>query len=195
LKILRQLEIGLNFSILSYSFGCCTRLKRVFFNSPVTAQNMGYVFYNCISLESVDFGESVTMGSSWFYNCSNLKTVFGNYTNLGASTFGYCISLEEITILEGITTIPTSCFTYCASLSRVTVPKTVTQVGATSFNYCSNASIYDFTQHETVPKLANMNAFQNNLPQAYQILVPAALVEEWKAAANWSRYADNIVGV
>ena len=38
------------------------------------------------------------------------------------------------------------------------------------------------------------NAF-NNISADCEIRVPAALADEWKAATNWSTYADHIVGV
>ena len=55
-------------------------------------------------------------------------------------------------------------------------------------------AIYDFTKHTSVPTLENVNAFQN-IPSDCVIKVPELLVEEWKAATNWSTYADKIVGV
>ena len=42
--------------------------------------------------------------------------------------------------------------------------------------------------------LANANAF-TNIPADCEIRVPASLVDSWKAATNWSTYADPIVGV
>lgn len=51
---------------------------------------------------------------------------------------------------------------------------------------------FDFTACATVPTLAYNNIF--DLPYDCQIRVPAALVNEWKAATNWSTYADHIVG-
>ena len=53
---------------------------------------------------------------------------------------------------------------------------------------------YDFTACTTVPALANTNAF-TGIPADCQIRVPASLVDTWKAATNWSTYADHIVGV
>jgi hypothetical protein len=52
----------------------------------------------------------------------------------------------------------------------------------------------DFTKHTAVPTLASANAFRG-IPADCEFRVPAALVDEWKAATNWSTYADKIVGV
>jgi hypothetical protein len=53
---------------------------------------------------------------------------------------------------------------------------------------------YDFSKHTAVPTLAATNSL-NKIPADCEIRVPAALVDEWKAATNWSTYADYIVGV
>jgi hypothetical protein len=53
---------------------------------------------------------------------------------------------------------------------------------------------YDFSQHTSVPTLPNANGF-SYIPSDCEIRVPMALVDEWKAATNWSTYADKIVGV
>jgi hypothetical protein len=53
---------------------------------------------------------------------------------------------------------------------------------------------YDFSQHESVPTLGGTYAF-SRIPSDCEIRVPMALVDEWKAASNWSNYASQIVGV
>jgi hypothetical protein len=70
----------------------------------------------------------------------------------------------------------------------------VTSIGGTAFANCNGMAFYDFTEHTSVPTLANSNAF-TGMPADCEIRVPAALFDEWKAATNWSAVADNIVGV
>ena len=53
-------------------------------------------------------------------------------------------------------------------------------------------AIYDFTNHTSVPTLENTNAF-TGIPSDCKIKVPESLLEEWKAATNWSTYANKIV--
>ena len=85
-------------------------------------------------------------------------------------------------------------FNHCCSLTSITIPNGVTSIGAQAFNNCYSVAFYDFTAYTTVPKLERTNAF-NNIPSDCQIRVPEALVDAWKAATNWSTYADHIVGV
>lgn len=68
------------------------------------------------------------------------------------------------------------------------------QISASAFANCYAARVYDFTALTTIPTLANANAF-SGIPSDCEIRVPAALVDEWKAATNWATYASKIVGV
>jgi hypothetical protein len=62
------------------------------------------------------------------------------------------------------------------------------------FYYCYSIIEYDFTNHETIPVLSNINSF-TGINKICKIKVPAALEVTWKAATNWDTYADYIVGV
>ena len=48
--------------------------------------------------------------------------------------------------------------------------------------------------HTAVPTLASTGAFEKT-SSSLVIKVPAALLDEWKAATNWATFADRIVGV
>ena len=130
------------------------------------------------------------------YQNSVQKIEIGNgVTSIGPSAFANsCYSLVSITIPDGVTSIGYSAFAYCYSLSSITMPNGVTSIGDTAFYSCSGAAFYDFTACTTVPTLASTDAFYE-IPDDCQIRVPAALVDAWKAATNWSTYADHIVGV
>ena len=65
-------------------------------------------------------------------------------------------------------------------------------------NYCfyqmKNLEIIDFSLATSVPTLDGAYTFQG-LKSGFQIVVPSALYEEWKAAKNWSNVASHIVAV
>lgn len=65
-------------------------------------------------------------------------------------------------------------------------------------NYCfyamANLELIDFSLATSVPTLNGVYTFQG-LKSGFQIVVPSALYEEWKAAKNWSNVADHIVAV
>ena len=57
---------------------------------------------------------------------------------------------------------------------------------------CSALEVVDFSEATAVPTLHSVNTFQNtNNP--FQIVVPDALYDQWKAARNWSSFANQIV--
>ena len=108
--------------------------------------------------------------------------------------FQSCSSLASIVIPDGVTSIYERVFQSCYSLASIVIPDGVTRIAASAFQYCYGVAFYDFTNHTSVPTLTNTNAF-TGIAADCEIRVPAALVDEWKAATNWSTYADKIVGV
>lgn len=106
----------------------------------------------------------------------------------------YRNSVQKIEIGNGVTSIGDNAFYSCHSLASITIPNGVTSIGANAFNSCYGVAFYDFTDYTSVPTLANTNAF-TKISVDCQIRVPASLVDEWKAATNWSTYASYIVGV
>ena len=102
--------------------------------------------------------------------------------------------VQKIEIGNGITSVGDSAFYYCYSLSSITIPDSVTSIASSTFYNCYSVAFYDFSNHTSVPTLSNTNAFKN-IAVDCQIRVPASLVDTWKAATNWSTYADHIVGV
>ena len=93
-----------------------------------------------------------------------------------------------------MTIIGNYAFRDCTGLTSITIPGSVTSIGNYAFGRCTNLTEIDFSTHNAVPTLANTNAF-NNTSANLVIKVPSALVDEWKAATNWSTYADKIMGV
>ena len=106
----------------------------------------------------------------------------------------YQNSVKRVEIGDGVTSIGNYAFRNCSSLTSITIPDGVTSIGSAAFQNCGGAAFYDFSNHTAVPTLANTDAFQG-IAADCEIRVPASLVNEWKAATNWSTYADHIVGV
>ena len=157
--------------------------------------NRNYVYRS--SVQKIEIGNGITsIGNSAFYSCYSLAsiTIPNGVTNIVDSAFGNCRSLTSITIPNGITSIGDSAFNNCYSLASITMPNGITSVGDSAFKNCRGVAFYDFTACTTVPTLASTTAF-TGIPADCQIRVPAALVDAWKAATNWSTYADYIVGL
>lgn len=114
--------------------------------------------------------------------------------NVPANSFVSCVNLRDVVIPQGCQSIGSRAFDTAKSLPRLIFPSTLSSIGAQAFNNCTSMRFYDFTACTAVPTLANANAF-TNIPADCEIRVPAAIVDTWKAATNWSTYADHIVGV
>ena len=154
-------------------------------------------FNTCYSLVSITIPNSITsIGESIFNTCSSLSsiTIPNSVTSIGTATFNGCYSLSPITIPDSVTSILQQAFSRCYSLSSITIPDSVASIASSTFYNCYSVAFYDFSNHTSVPTLAGTNAF-SNIPADCQIRVPASLVDAWKAATNWSTYADHIVGV
>lgn len=136
-------------------------------------------------------GDSVLTGSetSQYRNTMATANIGTGVTSIGASAFYNCTSLTSVTMSDGITTIGTSAFDNCSSLTSVIMPNSVTSIGRKAFSRCSSLTSVTILA-TTPPTLGDVNAFYNtnNCP----IYVPDASVDAYKAAPNWSQYADRI---
>ena len=152
------------------------------------------VYQNAI--QKVEIGDGVTsIGNEAFRNCYSLPsvTIPNGVTSIGDEAFHSCYSLSSVTIPNGVTSIGNQAFYGCA-LSSVVIPDGVTSINSKTFYNCTGVRYYDFTHHTTVPTLSNTDAF-TGIAADCEIRVPAALADKWKAATNWSTYANHIVGV
>ena len=189
--------------LLRYSSGADGRnlvylnsIKRIEIGDGVTSIEI-YAFYGCSALAFITIPDSVTsIGNGAFYDCSALAsiTIPDSVTSIKSYAFYGCSALASITIPDSVTSIGNGAFYDCSALASITIPDSVTSIGTNVFYDCKGIAFYDFTLHTTVPTLASTNAF-TGIPADCQIRVPAALVDAWKAATNWSTYADYIVGV
>ena len=174
----------------------CNMLKEVYIGNGVTSID-SYAFGYCYSLESIAIPNGVTsIGSYAFGYCYSLAKVTVPYglTSIDIYAFSSCYSLESITIPNGLTSIGTSSFYNCCSIAKITFPNGVTSIGISAFYNCYGMRYYDFSACTSVPALSNTTAF-NNLPSDCQMLIPAALYDEWSTATNWVTYASYMVAV
>ena len=181
-------------SIEGYTFNGCKHLKTVIL--PDTVTNIGtYAFCACTSLESIDIPNGVnTIGDYAFQSCPSLKSIdFPDGATVGKCTIASCTGLVEIELPEGMTSLSQNEFSGCNRLIVAKIPSSVATVGRYAFDTCISLLYVDFTKHEFVPTLSDSSL--GSASSDYQVRVPAALVDEWKAATNWSSLASKIKGV
>ena len=183
-------------SIESYAFQSCYSLASIAIPDSVTSIK-SYAFNNCQSIASIAIPDNVTsIGGYAFNNCQSLAsiTIPDNVTSIGSNALSYCFSLASITIPDSVTSISSNTFYYCYSLASIAIPDNVTSIGGYAFNYCKGMRYFDFSACTDVPTLSSTNAF-NSIPSDCQMLIPAALYDEWSTATNWATYASNMVAV
>ena len=148
-------------------------------------------FGGCHSLTTITIPDGVTSIANYLFEyCYNLSTVIlpNGVTSIGNSAFDQCEVLSSINIPENVTTIGSAAFRDCRGLKSITIPDGVTSIGTHAFNCPNLASVYC---KPTTPPTLGTDVFSSNSRQIY---VPTASVDAYKAAENWSSYADAIVG-
>ncbi len=100
---------------------------------PETVKEIGgSAFAETTELQSINLENVESIKSSAFYESNIAKADLSNVFDLGASAFGWCQSLEEVTLGNVLKEIPKNCFEYTA-LSSITIPFSVTVIGETAF--------------------------------------------------------------
>lgn len=181
-------------------------------NLSISANKVNpYAFYGNGKITEVSAPDVTSLGSYAFYNCGGLTSVyFPNATSVGEYAFQSC-GIVEIEF-PSLLTIPNGCFRYSGKIKKGTFPN-VTSVGENAFRGDSSLQQLDFSVCATIYQLAfisctnlnviifrsptvitlkNSNAFSST-PIASgtgYVYVPSALVDSYKAATNWSTYAN-----
>ena len=177
------------------AFANCHSLASITVPNSITELSL-VLFYNCYSLTSFTIPLSVkNTSTNAFGFCQSLASVAipNSVTAIGSNMFSNCLSLQFVTIPNSATAIYSSSFNKCYSITSLRIPSTVNRIGNMTFYNCWGIAFYDFTSHTSVPTLGT-NAF-SGISSDCQIRVPSSLVDDWKAATNWSNYGDQIVGV
>lgn len=152
------------------------------------------------------------IGTHAFYQCTNIKNLtvpfigsgdmspyryhlgyfFGNDNNPSSQSSDIPKTLENLTITSA-SLISTSAMQDCNHIKTVVVSSlNLREIDSAAFLRCSALQSITFLA-TTPPLLASSNAFNgtNNCP----IYVPAARVNAYKAATNWSAYASRIQAI
>ena len=184
-------------SLESSVFQACFRIEGATIPKGVTTIG-SYVFSECKNLKKVVLPSGVhNIGLNMFYGCYTLREVIvpSTVTTIEQSAYYYCYNLEIAGIPEGVKAINYNTYRDCRSLTKVTIPSSVTSINANAFNGCVAVSEYHI-KGTTPPKLNNKNAF-DGIANDCKIYVPYSedhsVLEAYKAATNWSNYADRMV--
>lgn len=154
------------------AFSLCGCLKNI--SLPVSAQNLDqYSIYQCVALKRLD-----------------LK----NITNLQSRAISIDNAINEIVVNADVTYIPNYFCSDCIGLERAVFLGKVKTFYSGALSGCYSLKIVDLTHCEAVPTLQDATIF-NVASSDLEILVPAAMADEWRQATNWTRLAEYIKGV
>lgn len=117
-------------------FSDCGKLKVVKFEDGMSVRMIpNRMFYNCMSLETVNIPNSVVaIGNSAFEKCSQLKDIDipNSVTSIGQKAF-QASGLTEVRIPENVGTIGDHAFASCNNLSKANIPAGIVVLGNEAF--------------------------------------------------------------
>lgn len=133
------------------------------------------------------------IGTSAFMNCYALQSItLENVTHVYGTAFNNCSSLKEVNLPSVYDFTAGRQFWYCTSLQKADFGEKVDGIGYNTFYNCTALETLIIRNPNTVIPLSSTGAFTST-PIASgtgYIYVPSALVGSYKAASNWSTYAD-----
>lgn len=176
-------------------------------------------FYGCENLESINIPTSIAhIKTDAFLDCRKLQWISnkhmlsmynfaltenglqraafggGGYTFGSSAAFQKDKNLKRAVLPTHYSMVLSSDYNGCTALVEVICNNNIKKIGSMAFFGCCSLKKLDLTKNTEIATLESYNAFQKTASDL-EILVPAALADEWKAATNWTTYADNITGV
>lgn len=143
----------------------------VTYNFVDTTKIGDYAFSSCLQMTSINIPSTLSI------------------TSIGANAFSGCYQLTSFEIPASVTSIGNYAFRGCYGLNSITIPNLVTTIGEGAFILCNGLT--SITSLNTTPPTLGTNALFD-VTSTCPIYVPAASVNAYKAAANWSSRAAYI---
>ena len=166
-------------------------LSGEYVNDTVTSIG-NYAFLGCKNLTSASLNSATSIGNYAFYDCMNLTSVsLNSATNIGEYAFSNNLKIKTVYFPKA-TSIGKSALYYCAVLTTADFP-VATSIEDSVFRSCYQLETL-ILRSTTICTLANVGVFNNTKianGRGY-IYVPAAMVDSYKAATNWSTFAAQI---
>lgn len=173
-----------------HAFDNCTSLESI--SMPQLATVSNYMFAGCSALSSVSIPNATRINQYAFQNCKDLTSIdLNGVTNIG----DYAFSGSGIGTLE--ITDATSLGTYLCQGQRTGIVDQHTTVNLASNRFNGANSLCHLILRSTTMCTLTTNALTGTAIAAGigWIYVPTDLVATYKAASNWSNYANQIVDI
>lgn len=211
---IKSLVLGANAKTYgNFAFANCSNLKSITLENGATLGN--YIFERCTALESIELPPSANdIKLRAFYCCTNLKKVVlpetltwidkyafqncdlsegvifkGNGTRFTINSEAFhATKLREVDFPNGLVRLYNHTFYKCTELKRVYLPSSTAQLDGKNFDGCT--ALENLTVNRTTPPALLQTL--GVIPATAIIYVPYNSVDTYKAATNWSAYADQI---
>lgn len=195
---IKKLALPPSITAIAYCSFFESAIEEVTFSDNVTeVGNEG--FGGCRGYKSSPPRAARRLGASSFYNCSAMASVVDCpfLEEIGAAAFTFS-AITGVGSLGNVTQLLNQksdqwygVFQGCTSLKFVVLPATMEYIEYVAFASCTAMQVM-VVKAITPPTLTG-DAFDG--ASAFAIYVPDASIEAYKAATNWSKYADRIRGV
>lgn len=141
-KYMTELVLPDSLAALSdHMLNYCTGLKSIFIPKGVKTIDSN-AFYECTSLEEVDFADGIlvqSIGNNAFYRNQSLKSIVipDSITTIGYSAFYECSALESVHLPSNLESLMYDAFGSCTSLQSIILPASLTYMEDNVFYDCT----------------------------------------------------------
>lgn len=173
------------------AFASCYSLKCIIIPSGTTSIGQN-AFSECSSLKKISIPPTViSIAKNCFYKSNAIERIDLPYgiTSIENYLFNNCFNLKRCNIPSSITTIKTNAFSYCYTMGTAVIPANVTTIDSAAF---FSTGISEYHVKPTAPPTVSSNSL--TVGYGTKIYVPAASLETYKTATNWSTWASYMVG-
>lgn len=147
-------------------------------------------FSGCKNLKNIAGPAAITVKIVEQANPTSFAVVITSGISIDHSAFRNRTGLTSVIIPDSVTSIADYAFYGCRGLTSVIIPDSVMSIGNYAFYGCTKLT--DVTLLPTTPSTLGSNAF-NDISSSAVITIPKGTLEAYKAATNWSTYADKMV--
>jgi hypothetical protein len=190
-------RVSMNQGITAINEACFKYSSIDFITIPPGIDSIPYgAFNSCSCLKNISLPVNVrNLDQYSIYQCNALKRLnLKNVTNPQSRAISGNKAINKIVVNADIAYIPNYFCSDCAGLEMVTFLGKVKIFYSGALSSCYSLKSVDLTHCESVPTLQDGTVF-SNASSDLEILVPAALADEWRQATNWTALASKIKGV